>query len=274
MTLVQCPSAKTEHRETFAATGAVPIGKNGTPRAARCHRCSAHREIWNTEGPSMLPVQCPSGKMEHQGTLAATGVVPIGKTAHRGTFAATGAVPGIGKNGTPRAARCHRCSAYQEKWNTEGRSLPVQMVQCPSGKNGTPRDARHYTSRSRVRKPSNCLIGNPPPSPHPYQVVGNPEAHQGASVLTRQALGSAPLARRWEGHKVVPLYFSQNISATRKRRNAKLCTHLPDYLAEGVCKFGADSTSDDVTVTSEVRLYTAFSKSESDVTLWRHCDLT
>ena len=56
------------------------------------------------------------------------------------------------------------------------------------------------------------------------------------------------------GHKVPPLYFSRNISATRKRRSAKLCTHLPEYLAEVVCKFGADRISDDVTVTSEVRL--------------------
>ena len=56
------------------------------------------------------------------------------------------------------------------------------------------------------------------------------------------------------GHKVASLYISRNISATRERRNAKLCTHLPDYLAEVVCNFDADPTSDDVTETSEVRL--------------------
>ena len=77
------------------------------------------------------------------------------------------------------------------------------------------------------------------------------------SHLTRQALGvGATLeALGGGGHKVAfPLYFSRNISATRKRRNAKLCTHLPEYLAEVVCKFGADPISDDVTVTSEVRI--------------------
>ena len=55
------------------------------------------------------------------------------------------------------------------------------------------------------------------------------------------------------GHKVAPLYFSCNISTTRKHRNAKRCTHLPEYLAEVMCEFGAGPMSDDLTVTSEVR---------------------
>ena len=75
------------------------------------------------------------------------------------------------------------------------------------------------------------------------------------SVLTRQALGvGATHEALGGGIKLPPLYFSRNISATRKRRSAKLCTHLPEYLAEVMCKFGADPISDDVTVTSEVRL--------------------
>ena len=74
-------------------------------------------------------------------------------------------------------------------------------------------------------------------------------------ILTRQALGvGATREALGAGHKVAPLYFSRDISATRKRRSAKLCTHLPEYLAEVMCKFGADPISDDVTVTSEVGL--------------------
>ena len=69
------------------------------------------------------------------------------------------------------------------------------------------------------------------------------------------------------GLKVTPLYFPRNISATRTRRSAKLCTHLLEFLAEVVCKFGADPISDDVTVMSEVRISTALSIPESNVTL-------
>ena len=46
-----------------------------------------------------------------------------------------------------------------------------------------------------------------------------------------------PAAR---GHKVAPLYFCDDIVATRRDRGAKLCTHLPEYLAEVVSKFGVD----------------------------------
>ena len=75
------------------------------------------------------------------------------------------------------------------------------------------------------------------------------------TFLTRQALGVRASREALGGrHKVAPLYFSRNVSATRKRRNAKLSTHLPEYLAEVMCKFGADPISDDVTVTLEVRL--------------------
>ena len=42
------------------------------------------------------------------------------------------------------------------------------------------------------------------------------------------------------GHKVAPLYFCEDIVATRGDREAKLCTHLPEYLAEVVCKYGVD----------------------------------
>ena len=73
--------------------------------------------------------------------------------------------------------------------------------------------------------------------------------------LTRQALGVGATREALGGwHKVAPLYFSRNISAKRKRRDAKLCTHLPEYIAEVVCKFDADSISDDVTVTLKFRL--------------------
>ena len=52
------------------------------------------------------------------------------------------------------------------------------------------------------------------------------------------------------GHKVAPLYFCDDIVATRRDREAKLCTHLPEYLAEVVSKFGVDPIYNDVTVTS------------------------
>ena len=41
------------------------------------------------------------------------------------------------------------------------------------------------------------------------------------------------------GHKVAPLYFCEDV-ATRRDREAKLCTHLPEYLAEVVFKFDVD----------------------------------
>ena len=42
------------------------------------------------------------------------------------------------------------------------------------------------------------------------------------------------------GHKVAPLYFCDDIVATRRDRKAKLRTHLPEYLPEVVSKFGVD----------------------------------
>ena len=56
------------------------------------------------------------------------------------------------------------------------------------------------------------------------------------------------------GHKVAPLYFCNDVVGMRKGREAKLCTHLSEYLAEVVFKFGVDPISNDVTVTSEVKL--------------------
>ena len=49
-----------------------------------------------------------------------------------------------------------------------------------------------------------------------------------------------PAAALGGGHKVVPLYFCDDIVATEKDREAKLCTHLPEYLAEVMSKFGVD----------------------------------
>ena len=69
------------------------------------------------------------------------------------------------------------------------------------------------------------------------------------------------------GYKVDPVYFSVNISSKRKRKSAKLCTHLPETPGEVVYKFGANPISDDVTVMSEVKLWIAFFISESDVVL-------
>ena len=76
-------------------------------------------------------------------------------------------------------------------------------------------------------------------------------------TLNRQALGVGATREALGGGGMKlppPLYFSSNISATREPRNAKLYTHLPEYLVEVMCKFGADPMPDDVTVTSEVRL--------------------
>ena len=42
------------------------------------------------------------------------------------------------------------------------------------------------------------------------------------------------------GHIVAPLYFCDDIIATRRDREAKLCTYLSEYLAEVVSKFGVD----------------------------------
>ena len=42
------------------------------------------------------------------------------------------------------------------------------------------------------------------------------------------------------GHKVAPLYFYDDSVATRRDRETKLRTHLPEYLAEVASKFGVD----------------------------------
>ena len=48
---------------------------------------------------------------------------------------------------------------------------------------------------------------------------------------TRQPLG---------GGIKLPPPFTDDIVATRRDRKAKLCTHLSEYLAEVLSKFGAD----------------------------------
>ena len=58
--------------------------------------------------------------------------------------------------------------------------------------------------------------------------------------LTRQALGLRATRQPLWGHKVAPLYFYDDIVATRRDREAKLRTHLSEYLAEVVSKFGVD----------------------------------
>ena len=51
-----------------------------------------------------------------------------------------------------------------------------------------------------------------------------------------------------------PLYFCDDIVATRRDREAKFCRRLPEYLAEVVSKFGVNLIWNYVAVTSEVKL--------------------
>ena len=55
---------------------------------------------------------------------------------------------------------------------------------------------------------------------------------------------SAPPASRWGGvgggAYSCPLYFCDDIVATRRDREAKPCIRLPECLAEVVFKFGVD----------------------------------
>ena len=55
-----------------------------------------------------------------------------------------------------------------------------------------------------------------------------------------------------------PLYFCNDIVCNDidivRDRETNLCTHLSEYLAEDVSKFGVDPIWNDVTVTSEVKL--------------------
>ena len=80
-----------------------------------------------------------------------------------------------------------------------------------------------------------------------------------SSFLTRQALGvGATRDARGGGHEVAPsltllplLHIcTYNISATRKRRIAKVFSHLPEYLAGVISKFIVSRTSDDVILAS------------------------
>ena len=62
---------------------------------------------------------------------------------------------------------------------------------------------------------------------------------QRPACLTRRPLGLRATRQPLGGHKVAPLYF-EKIVATRRDREAKICTRLPEYLAEVVFKFGVD----------------------------------
>ena len=88
-----------------------------------------------------------------------------------------------------------------------------------------------------------------------YKQWQNGQREFSLRVLTRQALdvGATHEVLGGGGHKVAALYFSCNISAAHKCRNAKPGTQPPENLAEVICKFSANPISDDVTVTSEVK---------------------
>ena len=62
----------------------------------------------------------------------------------------------------------------------------------------------------------------------------------GGRGITRQPLGLRATRQPLGGIKLPTLYFCEDIVATRRDREAKLCTHLPEYLAEVVSKFGVD----------------------------------
>ena len=57
-----------------------------------------------------------------------------------------------------------------------------------------------------------------------------------------------PLGKHHHQHAYLAKLTFQNSQTF----DAKYCAHLPEYLAEVVCKFCANPISDNVTVTSEV----------------------
>ena len=62
--------------------------------------------------------------------------------------------------------------------------------------------------------------------------------HLDLSLLTRQPLGLRATRQPLGGGGIkLPC---DDIVTTRRDREAKLCTHLPEYMAEGVSKFGVD----------------------------------
>ena len=71
--------------------------------------------------------------------------------------------------------------------------------------------------------------------------TGKTESTTDGSMLTRRPLGlrttRQPLGR---GAYSCPLYFCDDIVATRRDRKTKRCTHLTEYLAEIVSKFNVD----------------------------------
>ena len=78
---------------------------------------------------------------------------------------------------------------------------------------------------------------------HCYQVRSQRIGHQRSTHQTNFNLAAAGPPRHPPaagGHKVAPLYFCDDIVATPRDREAKHCTHLPEYLAKVVSKFGVD----------------------------------
>ena len=74
-------------------------------------------------------------------------------------------------------------------------------------------------------------------------VIGHPrtcEVYRRFLVNSAGAGPPRPPPAAEVGHKVAPLYFYDDIFATRRDREAKLRTHLPEYLAKVVSKFGVD----------------------------------
>ena len=89
-----------------------------------------------------------------------------------------------------------------------------------------------------------CKIRGDPPR---FTRVNCEKKHGGSvrppltsALLTRQPLGLRATRQPLGGHKVAPLYFCEDIVATQRDREAKLCAHLPVYLAKVVSKFGVD----------------------------------
>ena len=113
---------------------------------------------------------------------------------------------------------------------------PNESLECFES-NGTRVDLfRSYFDPSRSgqrKKDSDCheiIIHNPHARPH--HVSFNP-AGAGPPRHPPAAGG---------GHKVAPLYLREDIVATRKDRETKLCAHLPDYLGDVVFKFGVNTS--------------------------------
>ena len=75
-----------------------------------------------------------------------------------------------------------------------------------------------------------------------FKVLLSPNALADWPLLTRQPLGPRATRQPLGGHKVAPLYLCDDIVATRRDREAKLFTHLPEYLADVMSKFGVNAS--------------------------------